>query len=184
MRAALELIAEQGYERTTATEIGARAGYSRAILRQRFGSKEDLLEALFASKWRPLLDFDPPVERNGLGQALAMLDHLLDILRDDPDLFKAFITVSLDIPNHLVELKPRYTEWWHRYEQQTADALRLGQRDGSIKADVDFGYEAKHVITFGVGLVYRWSMAWDDYDIVGAVTEWRLNLHRRLSNEG
>ncbi|WP_347338882.1 helix-turn-helix domain-containing protein [Mycolicibacterium sp. P9-64] len=38
--AAIELIAEKGFSNTTAQEIGIRAGYSRAMVRERFGSKE------------------------------------------------------------------------------------------------------------------------------------------------
>jgi AcrR family transcriptional regulator len=46
MAAAIELIAEKGFERTTAAEIGERAGYSRNMVRDRYGSKDALLEAL------------------------------------------------------------------------------------------------------------------------------------------
>src|ERR1700758_3499185 len=45
--AAAELTAEKGFERTTSAEIGERAGYSRAMVRGRYGSKEALIEALF-----------------------------------------------------------------------------------------------------------------------------------------
>ena len=42
-RAAAELIAEGGYDAATAAEIGRRAGYSRSMVRARFGSKEQLV---------------------------------------------------------------------------------------------------------------------------------------------
>jgi AcrR family transcriptional regulator len=46
LAAAIELIAERGYERTTLALIGERAGYSRGLVTQRFGSKEKLLWAV------------------------------------------------------------------------------------------------------------------------------------------
>ena len=41
--AAIELIAERGYDRTTLAAIGEKAGYSRGLVTQRFGNKENLL---------------------------------------------------------------------------------------------------------------------------------------------
>ena len=44
--AAAELIVEKGWEATTAAEIGRRAGYSRAMVHARFGTKDAILYAL------------------------------------------------------------------------------------------------------------------------------------------
>lgn len=46
MEAALELIAEKGTLAVTMSDIGIRAGYSRGLPYQRFGSKEKILESL------------------------------------------------------------------------------------------------------------------------------------------
>src|SRR5439155_1232642 len=46
LRAAIKLIARQGYSRTTLAEIGKEAGYSGGLVSHRFGSKQDLLRAL------------------------------------------------------------------------------------------------------------------------------------------
>src|SRR5262249_57141898 len=40
MQAAIELIAEKGFQRTSASEIAERAGYSRTMVAARHGSKE------------------------------------------------------------------------------------------------------------------------------------------------
>jgi len=44
--AAADLIAEGGYEAMTLAAVGERAGYSRGLVTARFGSKDQLLEAL------------------------------------------------------------------------------------------------------------------------------------------
>jgi AcrR family transcriptional regulator len=44
LAAGVELIAEQGFARTTLAQIGERAGYSRETVRLRHGSKLALLE--------------------------------------------------------------------------------------------------------------------------------------------
>ena len=41
--AAIELIAERGYDRSTLAAIGEQAGYSRGLVTQRSGNKENLL---------------------------------------------------------------------------------------------------------------------------------------------
>ena len=43
--AAASLIAEEGFNAATFEKIGARAGYSRGLASQRFGSKDGLIEA-------------------------------------------------------------------------------------------------------------------------------------------
>ncbi len=46
LRAATELFAEQGYLGTTLNEVGARAGYTGALVSHRYGSKARLLSAV------------------------------------------------------------------------------------------------------------------------------------------
>jgi AcrR family transcriptional regulator len=53
--AAIELIAEQGFDKTTAAQIGERAGYSREMVRHRYGSKEQLLEWMLEHEHKQLL---------------------------------------------------------------------------------------------------------------------------------
>ncbi|HKC50872.1 MAG TPA: helix-turn-helix domain-containing protein, partial [Myxococcota bacterium] len=44
--AATQLIAEQGFSRTTLAQIGEKAGYSRGLVNERFGSKSELVRVL------------------------------------------------------------------------------------------------------------------------------------------
>jgi len=46
LRAAVRLIAKQGYSKTTLADIGTAAGYSRGLVGHRFGSKHGLLRRL------------------------------------------------------------------------------------------------------------------------------------------
>jgi AcrR family transcriptional regulator len=51
LRAARELFAESGFERTTIRAVAARAGIDPALVMQHFGSKEGLFAA--AARWSP-----------------------------------------------------------------------------------------------------------------------------------
>src|SRR5258705_9621681 len=44
--AATRLIADQGFSKTTLAQIGAKAGYSRGLVNERFGSKAELVQVL------------------------------------------------------------------------------------------------------------------------------------------
>jgi AcrR family transcriptional regulator len=49
LQAAAELFGEQGYVDTTMEQIGARAGFSAALIARKFGSKPGVIEALLAA---------------------------------------------------------------------------------------------------------------------------------------
>src|SRR5271168_56161 len=72
--AAIALIAEKGYENTTAAEIGERAGYSRSMVRVPYGSKTQLLESLLETEFKAKLLGSPAPTDCGLDDALAPLN--------------------------------------------------------------------------------------------------------------
>jgi len=53
--AAAQLIAEQGYERTSLEQVASRAGMTRGAIYGNFKNKEDLFLAVVATKWQPIL---------------------------------------------------------------------------------------------------------------------------------
>src|ERR1700722_3737244 len=76
LEAAIELIAEKGFERTTVAEIGERAGYSRSMVRARYGSKEALLESIFGDELDRRLMPNTDDALRGLAWVLARVDHV------------------------------------------------------------------------------------------------------------
>jgi AcrR family transcriptional regulator len=59
LRAAQELFAERGYERTTVRDIADRAGVNQALLFRYFGNKEDLFHVVLATESRVLVSESP-----------------------------------------------------------------------------------------------------------------------------
>src|SRR5258705_6333594 len=55
--AATQLIAEQGFSNTTLAQIGAKAGYSRGLVNERFGSKRELVKVL-ADEFQTYFQYD------------------------------------------------------------------------------------------------------------------------------
>ena len=182
--AALELIAEKGFERTTAAEIGERAGYSRSMVRDRYGSKEALLQSLLASEFEGRLL--PAARRKrqsatGLRRVLGQLDDLLDAVENEPEIMKALIVLSFETPGPLGSARPWYATMIARYEDEMIQSLEAGQRDGSILGDIDLAHEAEHFVSYGIGLCFRWTLDRGGYDFPAQIRAWRARLERSVA---
>jgi AcrR family transcriptional regulator len=156
--AAIELIAEKGFERTTAAEIGERAGYSREMVRARYGSKEELLKSLFDNEYEARLLEPPSEDLPGLELALHPLALMSNEAAESPDLLRAFFVLCFESVGPVPVLAPWMRNWFSRYESETAAALRAGQADGSVRSDLDPEIEANFLITHGAGLGFRWVL--------------------------
>jgi AcrR family transcriptional regulator len=178
--AAIELIAEKGFERTTVAEIGERAGYSRSMVRARYGSKEALLESIFGAELDRRLMPRADQELVGLDWVLARVDHVLALLDDERELMRAFCVMSLEAGIGIASLRSWYTNWLAEYERQLADQLRLGQAAGAVRAEIDPELEAGQFILTGLGLIFRWTLSFGSYDLGAQFLQWRERLQRTL----
>jgi AcrR family transcriptional regulator len=174
--AAIELIAEKGFDRTTAAEIGERAGYSRSMVRARYGSKEALLESIFGSELdRRLLPSDD-TGLTGLPWVLARVDHVASMLEEERELMRAFCVMSFEAAGPIPSLRSWYSRWLADYERRMADQLRAGQLDGSVRHDLDVEHEAAEFLLHGLGLVFRWTLDPEGYDLAAKFSDWRARL--------
>lgn len=183
LQAAIELIAEKGYERTTVAEIGERAGYSRSMVRARYGSKEALLETIFAGELdRRML---PAGDRDlrGLPWVLARVDHVRQLLDDEPELMRAFCVMTFEA-TVIDSLRHWYAAWFEEYERQLAAELRGGQRDGSVRVDLNPDEEAAQFTLTGIGLIFRWTLGPSVYDLAAELRVWRDRLERAYAPAG
>ncbi|MFZ3569831.1 TetR/AcrR family transcriptional regulator [Streptomyces sp. BH097] len=86
----LELIAEQGYEKTSLREISERLGVTKAALYYHFKTKEDIVVSLFTDLMRPIDDVitwaaeQPPT----LEAKLEILAHYSNALAHAAPLFR------------------------------------------------------------------------------------------------
>ena len=179
--AAVELIAEKGFDRTTAAEIGERAGYSRSMVRARYGSKDALLRSIFAVELeRRLL---PPDDREvtDLPWVLARIDHVTRVVEEEPELMRAFGVMSLEAAVAISNLRAWYGQWLEEYERQLVQQLRFGIRTGSIRPDVDPEQEAAQFILTGLGLIFRWRLDPERYDLATELARWRSRLEAQYS---
>ena len=173
LASAIALIAEKGFERTTAAEIGERAGYSRAMVRARYGTKVALLESLLHSEFEPMFFGTQITADNGLDTVLGQLDHLAAQAAEKPELLKAFFTLCFETVGPVQGLTAWLRGWLAQYRAATSAAFLEGQRDGSIRPELDVEVETKRIITYGLGLAFRWTLEPDRVDFVAELIDWR-----------
>jgi AcrR family transcriptional regulator len=174
--ATIELIAEQGFEKTTAAEIGERAGYSREMVRHRYGSKEQLLEWLLEHEQKTLLLRPPTGGRSGLDEALAQIGLMREVADQNPERLRAFFVLCFEAVGPIPNLGPWMRDWFANYRQQLASALRAGQLDGTVRAAIDPDTEAQDVTYYASGLCFSFTLHRDVLDFAASIDR----LHGRL----
>jgi len=182
IEAALELIAEKGFERTTAAEIGERAGYSRNMVRDRYGSKEALLEALLEHEMADRLL--PAIRRertgSGLDLVLGQVDDLLYSVETEPEIMKAILVLSFEAPGPIASIRDWYEALIARFQAEMVEHLAEGQRDGSVRVDLDLEREAEIYVSYGIGLCFRY-VTFREFDFPAEIRAWRDRLQAAYS---
>lgn len=156
--AAMQLIVERGTHSTTLKEIGERAGYSRGLASNRFGSKEALFSHMvrdFNEKWA--VELRRFVGNNtGIAAFMAALD-----------------AVEFYLLNHTVQMQAMYILWFESISGQNVVRRRLaanhtayrrdaerwvkqGIESGTIRTSIDPACFAAEFAAFIFGVVYQW----------------------------
>jgi AcrR family transcriptional regulator len=182
LEAAIALIGEKGFEKTTAAEIGERAGYSRAMVRSRYGTKEALLESLMRSEYEPMFLVAPAAAANGLDTILGQLDHLAIQAAEKPEMLKAFFTMCFETVGPVKQLSPWLRTWLDRYRAATKSALLRGQKDGSVRKDLDVEGEKRRLVRYGLGLGFSWVLEPDEVDFIAELKQWRNILQTQYAD--
>ncbi|MCX2928737.1 helix-turn-helix domain containing protein [Mycobacterium sp. CVI_P3] len=155
MEAAAELIVEKGWEATTAAEIGRRAGYSRTMVHARFGGKEAILEDFlheYVSRLSP--ELNPGV--TGMDQVLAHIDRIRDLYAHDPDVLRAMFVSSFEAMKTTSPLRQRVSDQLAGGIANVADGLRKGQRDKSVRRDIDLDRAVSDITAVFFGIAFLW----------------------------
>jgi AcrR family transcriptional regulator len=174
----VELIAEKGWEATTAAEIGRRAGYSRAMVHARYGSKDVILETLFATEYVNKLSPALDPESTGLQQALAHVDRITQLYAEDPDLLRAIFVLTFEAAKATSAAGPRIRMWLERAAETVEAGLRNGIADGSVRPDIDIDRAINDFGAAVLGTAYQWVMQAYPIDMAQEMAYVRARLIR------
>ena len=177
--AAIALIAEQGYAATTAQEIGLRAGYSRDMVRVRFGTKEALLDTILTSQYESRLDTQDDPSESGLDRVLGRIARMRRFAEEDGQLLRAMLVLNFEAAQADNQLRTRIRQWLDHFLNGLTDAVRAGQSDASIASEPDADTQAREILSTAIGYAYWWIVE-PDFDLPTELTRWTQRLEARL----
>jgi AcrR family transcriptional regulator len=154
LEAAAELVASQGYHSTTAAQIAERAGYSRELVRARFGSKEALIREILATEFKDRFRIDASETSSGLAGLRAGFDRLTELARRSPVFLRAVFVLDLEAATSIPELRDDMRAWMAEIRAQFRRRLIEGIAEGSVRADVDPSEKARELVALSVGAAY------------------------------
>lgn len=165
VEAAAELIVEKGWEATTAAEIGRRAGYSRAMVHARYGSKDAILDAFFLHDYVKQLSPDADPNATGLQEAVGHFDRVRRLFSEDQAFLRAMFVATFEGVKSTSPLRERVQRWLQRGVDKVEAGLRRGVDDGSVRGDVDIDRATSDLSAAIFGAAYLWTLIGDGYDL-------------------
>jgi AcrR family transcriptional regulator len=178
VEAAAELITEKGWDATTAAEIGRRAGYSRAMVHARYGSKDAILDTLFRDTYEGRLDTTPPQDADGLSQALGHFERIIELYVADREFTRAVFVLTFEAVKSTSPVRARIQDWLTAGAETVTAGLRTGIDDGSVRIDVDVDAATTDISTAGLGVAYHWIVFGDAYPLDTALKSVRDRIIR------
>ena len=175
LKAAAELIVEKGWDATTAAEIGRRAGYSRAMVHARYGSKDAILEA-FLHEYVKRLNPDPDPKNSGMDQVLAHFDRIEEIYTEDHELLLAMFVATFEAVKTTSPLRERVRDQLRSGAEKVEKGLRKGIRDGSVRSGIDIARAVNEISTAVFGIAFCWTALSDQYDLGRELTSVRARI--------
>ena len=108
----------------------------------------------------------------GIEAALQRIDHLAEQAEQKPEHMRALFTLVFESVGPIESLGPWLRAWLADYCASAAEALRHGQKDGSVRADLDPEVEADRIMNYGLGLAFRWTLEPERVDFATSLREW------------
>ncbi len=154
LQAAAELISEQGVGAATLEKVGARAGYSRGLATQKYGSKQGLIEALIAhlhARLEALLAASHVERMSGLDAVMAFVNIILRELADDEEVRAYFMLMAGAVADRS-PVRQAFAASHDKVSARLEALLARGQADGSVLASLDAAESAVLVGSTLLGL--------------------------------
>jgi AcrR family transcriptional regulator len=184
MRAAVRLIARQGYSKTTLVQIGAEAGYSGALISNRFGSKEGLLRALLERITTRFLSdqLSPAIaDRKGLDSLCAVIDAYLRELHEHEERVRVLYVLLGEGLGPVPEVLPSFARLNETFRTYMEQKIREGILAGQIRPEVDPKIEAVAFLAMLRGTALQWLTDHGSFDLDRVKESLQESLRRNLA---
>ncbi len=159
IRAAISLIARQGYSRTTLAQVGKEAGYTGGLVSHHFGSKQGLLhEVVGRISGRFYEDQIQPATLglDGLAALEAMIETYLNELVVRPERMRAFYVLMGEALGPVAEVRDAFAELNRGFRVTVRRWIGSGIASGEIRDDLDPDAESAAVVAMIRGAGSQW----------------------------
>ncbi len=183
LEAATALILEHGTHNTTLREVGERAGFSRGLASNRFGSKEGLFSQLvkgFNHRWAQEVRKSVG-DSTGLPAFSAALDAVEFFLLNRSNELKALYILWFESISSHEEVRKRLARNHTAYRRDAERWLREGIRDGTIRDTIDPACFAVEFASMIFGLIYQWLVEPEQVDVHAVFQHYRRNAIETLA---
>lgn len=157
----MALICERGAARTTLTDVGVRAGYSRGLASARFGSKAGLwafLVRTIGEEWLGELRL-AVAGTCGLETVHAAVDAHCRFLLESSERIRAFYILWFDSVGPDPELRAVIAGAHRRRQRDVEEWIVSGIDAGTVPDDVDVVAVAEQFCAAVIGIVYSWLVS-------------------------
>lgn len=171
--AAIQVMAEKGWNETSIDEVTRTAGVSRGLVSYHFKDKADLLSGVL-SRCREIFNetvsaaatvTSEPVERMRL-----IVRAAIAMTRENPVSYQVFLHFAANGPAQ-PELGEQIRLLYADFRAYTAAGIRSGQRRGLFRADLDPDATAAQVIGAIIGLALQWLVDPEGYPFDAAARQ-------------
>lgn len=159
--AAVALICERGAAGATLKDVGVRAGYSRGLAGNRFGTKAGLWAFLIRTigeEWLAELQL-AVAGTSGLATIHAAVDAHSRFLLDSSERIRAFYILWFDSVGPDAEFSDVITGIHQRRQRDVERWIEAGILDGSIRPDAEVRAVAEQFGAAIIGIVYQWLVS-------------------------
>lgn len=184
IRAAMRLIAHQGYTRTTLAQVGKEAGYTGGLVSHHFGSKEGLLRQLVEQAAGRFYQDQvwPVVEgKSGLDALCVAVDTYLGELVAREERMRALYVLMGEALGPVAEINAVFAELNRKFRDSARGWIQSGVAAGEIRADVNPEAEAAVFVGMLRGVAMQWMAERGCFDIDALRRSLKEGLRRNLA---
>ena len=157
IEAALSIAAEEGVSAVTFEAIGRRAGCSRGLATQKFGSKKGLVEAVITylhEQRGTAVERLHPEGMTGLQGLIAYVELHLAAIHSDPEGAAYFLLLAGSVAER-ADTRELFAASHERAKRQMMRFMARGEKDGSIRPLPDREASALAVGSLIVGIAIQ-----------------------------
>jgi AcrR family transcriptional regulator len=140
--AAIRVFARQGFHHCRVSDVADEAGVAYGLVYHYFGSKEEILDTLFAERWQLMLDAITEIDSQRVparDKLYMVASFIIDSYHHEPELMKVIIVEVTRAANsfgatHLDKIREAYS--------MIATIVDGARKDGSFKEDISADFAA------------------------------------------